>query len=89
MSWTDKSCSRFHTYVSFHPYTFHGNTIADHTRACYNARNLGIIVENDLKMNTFVNNISRSASYALYRIRQIRKLLDKKSTDSLYLGLCL
>ena len=46
-----------------------------------NARNLDIIVENDLKMNLFVNNICRSASYALYRIGQIRKFLDKKSTE--------
>ena len=33
-------------------------------------------------MNTFVN-ICRSASYALYRIGQIRKFLDKKSTEIL------
>ena len=31
----------------------------------------------------FVNNICRSASYALYRIGQIRKFLDRKSTETL------
>ena len=48
-----------------------------------NARNLGIIVQNDLKMDVFVSNICRSASYALYRIGQIRKYLDSKSTEML------
>ena len=47
------------------------------------ARNLGVIVQNDLKMDIFVTNICRSASYALYRIGQIRKFLDRKSTEIL------
>ena len=47
------------------------------------ARNLGIIVQNDLKMDVYVNNICRSASYGLYRIGQIRKFLDRKSTEML------
>ena len=47
------------------------------------ARNLGVIVQNDLKMDLFVNNICRSASFALYRIGQIRKFLDKKCTEML------
>ena len=45
------------------------------------ARNLGIIVQNDLKMDIFVNSICRSASFALYRIGQIRKFLDQTSTE--------
>ena len=47
------------------------------------ARNLGIIVQNDLKMDIFVNNICRSASFAPYWIEQIRKFLCKKSTEIL------
>ena len=47
------------------------------------ARNLGVIVQNDLKMDVFVKNICRSASFALYRIGQIRKFLDRKSTEML------
>ena len=34
-------------------------------------------------MDLFVNNICRSASFALYRIGQIRKFLDKKCTEML------
>ena len=47
------------------------------------ARNLGVIVQNDLKMDLFVNNICRSASFALYRFGQIRKFLDKPCTEML------
>jgi hypothetical protein len=47
------------------------------------ARNLGVIVQNDLRMDVFVNNICRSASFALYKIGQIRKCLDKDSTEML------
>ena len=47
------------------------------------AGNLGVVVQNDLKMDLFVNNICRSASFALYRIGQIRKFLDKKCTEML------
>ena len=49
------------------------------------ARNLGVVVQNDLEMNLFVNNICRSASFALYRIGQVRKFefLDKKCTEML------
>ena len=34
-------------------------------------------------MDIFVNNICRSASFALYRIGQLRKFLDKKCTEML------
>ena len=47
------------------------------------ARNLGVIVQNDLCMDIFVKNICRSASFALYKIGQIRKCLDKSSTEML------
>ena len=47
------------------------------------ARNLGVIVQSDLKMDSFVNNICRSASFSLYKIGQIRKYLDTKSTELL------
>ena len=47
------------------------------------ARNLGVIVQNDFKMDLFVNNICRSASFALHTIGQIRKFLNKKCTEML------
>ena len=47
------------------------------------ACNLGVIVQNDLKMDLFVNNICHSTSFALYRIGQITKFLDKKYTEML------
>ena len=40
-------------------------------------------LQNDLQINGFVNNICRSASFAMYRIGQIRKCLDRKSTEIL------
>ena len=47
------------------------------------ARNLGVIFESDLKMNDYVNNICRSASFALYKIGRIRNFLNQKSTEIL------
>ena len=47
------------------------------------ARNLGVIFENDLRMDTYIQNICRSASYALYKIGRIRNYLDEKSTETL------
>ena len=47
------------------------------------ARNLGVIFENDLRMDTYIQNICRSASYALYKIGHIRNYLDEKSTETL------
>ena len=47
------------------------------------ARNLGVIFENDLRMDTYIQNICRSASYALYKIGRIRNYLDEKSTKTL------
>ena len=41
------------------------------------ARNLGVIFENDLRMDTYIQNICRSASYALYKIGRIRNYLDE------------
>ena len=37
------------------------------------ARNLGVIFENDLRMDDYINNICCSASYALYKIGRIRR----------------
>ena len=34
-------------------------------------------------MDTFIQNICRSATYAIYRIGQIRRFLDRKSTEML------
>ena len=44
---------------------------------------LSTVVQNYLKMDLFVNNICRSASFVLYRIGQIRKFLDTKCTEML------
>ena len=49
----------------------------------YSARNLGVIVTNDLSMDVYINNLCRSASFALYKIGRIRNLLDAKSTETL------
>jgi hypothetical protein len=48
-----------------------------------NARNLGVIVDHNLQMDMFIKNICRSATYALYRIGQIRRFLDRNSTEML------
>ena len=45
------------------------------------AHNLGVIFENDGYL--YIQNICRSASYALYKIGRIRNYLDEKSTKSL------
>ena len=47
------------------------------------ARNLGVIVTNDLSMDVYINNLCRSASFAFYKIGRIPKLLDAKSTEIL------
>ena len=47
------------------------------------ARNLGVIVTNNLSMDVYINNVCRSASFALYKIGRIRNLLDEKSTETL------
>ena len=47
------------------------------------ARNLGVIVENDLCMHDYINKMCRSASFSLYRIGRIRNQLDNKSTEKL------
>ena len=47
------------------------------------ARNLGVIFENDLRMDDYIKNICRSASYALYKIGRIRHFLNEKSTETL------
>ena len=47
------------------------------------ARNLGVIFENDLRMDDYIKNICRSASYSLYKIGRIRHFLNEKSTETL------
>ena len=46
------------------------------------ARNLGVIFENNLRMDDYTKNICRAASYTLYKIRRIRHFLNEKSTDT-------
>ena len=47
------------------------------------ARNLGVAFDNDLKLTQHVIKICQSAAVAVYRIGQIRKYLDLKTTERL------
>jgi hypothetical protein len=47
------------------------------------ARNLGVIIDNQLVMKDHVKSLTRSASFAVYKIGQISKYLDSKSTERL------
>jgi len=71
--------SRFRNTTSLSPLQI-GDSSVDFV---HNARNLGVVVEDDLKMDMHINNICRAASFALHRIGQIRKSLDQKSTETL------
>lgn len=46
-------------------------------------RNLGVLFDNNLSMQSYVNNICKSSFYYLRKIRQIRKCLTTKATESL------
>ena len=48
-----------------------------------NARDLGVILDTHMTMRPHINNISRSASFALKKISSIRRYLDKSSTEKL------
>ena len=47
------------------------------------ARDLGVIVQDDLRLNTHIDNICKSAAKGLYRIGKIRHFLDKATTERL------
>ena len=46
-------------------------------------KNLGVIFDQELKMSDHVNSICKKGYYQLKRIRQIRKYLDKTSTEKM------
>ena len=46
-------------------------------------RDLGVILDNNLTMTSHVNNVCRSASYAIYRIGKLRRYLDAENTEQL------
>ena len=47
------------------------------------ARDLGVIVENELGMKSHVNSICRAAAIGLHKIGKMRKYLDRKTTEKL------
>jgi hypothetical protein len=47
------------------------------------ARDLGAIIDDEMQLKSHVQNICRSASFGIYKIGQLRKYLDKKSTERL------
>ena len=47
------------------------------------AKNLGVIIDSTLTMKDHVNNIVKSASFAIYKIGRLSKYLDAKSTERL------
>ena len=47
------------------------------------ARDLGILVDDKLSLNNHVTNICRTATYAIWKISQIRKYLDNAQTERL------
>ncbi|XP_071959539.1 uncharacterized protein [Antedon mediterranea] len=47
------------------------------------ARNLGITIDNKLSMSGHINNICKSANFALRKIGQVRKYLDRGSAKKL------
>ena len=47
------------------------------------ARDLGVVIDNDLKLNTHVNNVCKSASFAIKNIQNIRKYLTQANCEGL------
>ena len=47
------------------------------------ARNLGIVMDKHMTLSTHINNICRSASYAIHKIGQIRRFIDQPTTERL------
>ena len=47
------------------------------------ARDLGVIVQDDLGMKTHINNMCKSAAMGLHRIGKIRHFLDRSTTEKL------
>jgi len=56
---------------------------SESVQAVLSARNLGVTIDNQLCMSSHVNNICKSASFALRKIGQVRKYLDQASAEKL------
>ena len=52
-------------------------------RPAQRAKNLGVIFQNDLSLSQHINNVCRSASFALHKIGQLRQYLDTQTTEKL------
>ena len=46
-------------------------------------RNLGVIIDKNLTLQQHIKNTCKSASYGIFKIRKIRKLLDRPTTAKL------
>ena len=46
-------------------------------------RDLGVILDSNLIMTSYVNNVCRSASYAIYGIGKLRRYLDAENSEKL------
>ena len=47
------------------------------------ARNLGVVMDKHMTLSTHINNICRSASYAIFKIGQIRRFIDQATAERL------
>ena len=47
------------------------------------ARNLGVVMDKHMTLSTQINNICRSASYAIFKIGQIRRFIDQATAERL------
>ena len=47
------------------------------------ARNLGVVMDKHMTLTTHVNNVCRSAYFAIHKIGQIRKFIDRKTAETL------
>ena len=54
-----------------------------HVNVVDEARNLGIVMDKHMTLTTHVNNICRSACLAIHKVGQIRKYIDRQTTERL------
>lgn len=71
--------SRFRTRSQLPPITFDGPPLEPSSYA----RNLGIMVDDQLTLKRHVGNMCRSASYAIHKIGKLRRYLDQATTEKL------
>ena len=71
--------SRFRTRSQLPPITFDGPPLEPSSYA----RNLGIMVDDQLTLKRHVGSMCRSASYAIHKIGKLRRYLDQATTEKL------